>query len=72
MGAKNVQRAIFNTISALCVLPKSGRLSPWPHIRQTPIRKYPYLILYRYDEDEEMIVIQTIFHTSQSDKKKRP
>ncbi|MBO9617789.1 MAG: type II toxin-antitoxin system RelE/ParE family toxin [Niabella sp.] len=38
--------------------------------RECPINKYPYLIVYSFDEIEKEIVIAAVFHTKRNPKRK--
>ena len=40
------------------------------YYRQTLIRRFPYLIVYRYNKMKHQITIASIFHTSRNPKKK--
>ena len=31
-----------------------------------PVRKFPYLIIYRYDERQDKIVVTSVFHTKRN------
>ncbi len=34
--------------------------------RETKIKTFPYLVIYRIDEEEKVILISSIFHTSRN------
>ncbi|ANH82695.1 hypothetical protein A8C56_18460 [Niabella ginsenosidivorans] len=38
--------------------------------RECPINKYPYLIVYSFDESGKEVIISAVFHTKRNSKKK--
>ncbi len=40
------------------------------NFRETKIKRFPFLIIYRIDKEQKIIVIQSIFHTSRNPKLK--
>ena len=38
--------------------------------RETKIKRFPYLIIYRIEEEQKFIIISSIFHTSRNPKLK--
>lgn len=40
------------------------------HYRQTLVKGFPYLIVYRYNKLKQLITIASIFHTSRNPKNK--
>ncbi len=40
------------------------------NLRETRVRKFPFLIIYRIEKGKDIIIIQSIFHTSRNPKHK--
>jgi toxin ParE1/3/4 len=63
-GARRVRAAILVTLQSIIDLPYAGRLQTENAVRKVAVRRYPYLVYYRVDEDAEEIVILTIQHSA--------
>lgn len=50
-------------ITTISRVPKGGRPVGVNH-RAAVVRKFPYLVVYRYDDATDTIIIVTVFHTS--------
>ncbi len=63
------KQAIDNKIGLIGQFPKR-----YPkrkrNFRETPLKRFPYLIVYSFYENEGAIVINSIFHTSRQPSKK--
>lgn len=71
---KAVNNLIFeveNTIQLICDNPKRWR-NEYKHFRELGIKKYPYVIIYVFEEEKELVLVTGIFHTSKNPKKKYP
>ncbi|WP_291617640.1 type II toxin-antitoxin system RelE/ParE family toxin [Bradyrhizobium sp.] len=55
-GATHVRDRIFALVSLLQERPFAGRMTSRRNIRRLPTNPYPYLIDYRVDEDEIVIL----------------
>lgn len=42
----------------------------YKHFRETPLRKYPYLLVYFFDEDKKLVVVTSVFHHKRNLRKK--
>jgi plasmid stabilization system protein ParE len=65
VGAQRVRAAILATLRTIIDLPHAGRLQAVDAVRKIVVRRYPYVVYYRVDEDAEEIVVLTIQHTAQ-------
>jgi toxin ParE1/3/4 len=61
-GAANVLAAIKSSIDTLSFFPQIGRLVDDAGHRRVPVVRYPYVIFYRIDGDD--ILVLHIRHTS--------
>jgi toxin ParE1/3/4 len=61
-GAINVLRAIKSSIDTLSFFPQVGRLIDNAGHRRVPVLRYPYLVFYRIEGDE--LLVLHIRHTS--------
>lgn len=61
-GAANVLGAIKSSIDTLSFFPQIGRLVDEAGHRRVPVVRYPYLIFYRIDGNE--LLILHVRHTS--------
>jgi toxin ParE1/3/4 len=61
-GAGNVLGAIKSSIETLGFFPQIGRLVDDAGHRRVPVMRYPYLIFYRIEADE--LLILHVRHTS--------
>ena len=59
-GATRVRAAILTTLQTVIDLPNVGRHQTTGDVRKIAVRRYPYLIYYRIDEDVGEIIILTI------------
>ena len=55
-GARNVKRAIKNTIGLIGEFPESGRKSEIENVRVLPAGRYPYLIYWTVETNEVWLV----------------
>ncbi len=46
-------------------IPKIGRVV-YRQYRQVLIHGWPYVIIYRYDEPNDTVIVYSVFHTSQN------
>ncbi len=61
-GAVRVRTAILATLRIVVDLPRAGRLQTVGGVRKIGVRRYPYAVYYRVDEDAGEIVVLTIRH----------
>jgi toxin ParE1/3/4 len=62
VGAINVLHAIKSSIDTLSFFPQVGRLIDDSGHRRVPVLRYPYLVFYRIEGDE--LLVLHIRHTS--------
>ena len=63
------KQAIFEKIHEIELDPTKELLRK-PPFREAIINIFPYLIIFRIDEDEKLIFVHSIFHTSRNPRKK--
>ena len=63
-GAVRVRAAILATLRIVLDLPHAGRLQTVGDVRKIGVRRYPYAVYYRIDENAGEIVILTIRHSA--------
>ena len=63
-----VELAIRRTFELILDFPKIGRMTPRPGVRELPVRRFPYLIIFRHQADR--IEIIRVFHTSRNPRTK--
>jgi plasmid stabilization system protein ParE len=62
LGATFLTRVEACTTS-ICRTPKIGR--PYAtHYRRALVRRFPYAVIYRYDDATDAVTIHAVFHTS--------
>ena len=64
IGAERVRAAILVTLRNIIDLPFAGRRQTTDAVRKVSVRRYPYLVYYRLDEDAGEIVVLTVQHSS--------
>ena len=64
IGAERVRAAIFVTLQTVIDLPHAGRLQTVDGVRKIVVRRYPYLVYYRIDEEVGEIVVLTVQHSA--------
>jgi toxin ParE1/3/4 len=64
IGAERVRAAILVTLQTVIDLPHAGRLQTTDGVRKIVVRRYPYLVYYRIDEEAEEIVVLTVQHSA--------
>ena len=67
-AATRVVREIDRTLGMISAMPRIGRRSARPGTREFPVRRLPYLVVYRVAGDT--VEILTIFHTSRDPRTK--
>ena len=40
------------------------------HFRETSLKKYPYSLIYFFDENEKMVIVNSVFHQKRNSKRK--
>ena len=60
---------IFKHIKQIEQTPDRYRERKKPY-RETRIKNFPYLIIYRVEQKKKLIIISSIFHTSRNPRKK--
>lgn len=63
-----VELEIRRTFDLIVSFPKIGRTTPRHGVRELPVRRFPYLIIFRHRADR--IEIIRIFHTSRDPRTK--
>ena len=64
VGAERVRTAILLTLQTVVDLPNAGRRQTADAVRKIVVRRYPYLVYYRIDEDAAEIVVLTVRHSA--------
>jgi len=64
VGAERVRTAILVTLRTIVDLPYAGRLQTTDAVRKIAVRRYPYPVYYRLNEDAGEIVVLTVQHSS--------
>jgi len=59
-----VRAAILDSMQTVVLFPRSGRAQTLADVRKLVVRKYPYLIYYRFDDATDEAVVLTIQHAS--------
>lgn len=60
---------IENALSLICNNPNRWR-STYKNFRELGVHKFPYVIIYTFDENINMVIVTAIFHTSRNPIKK--
>lgn len=68
-AAENLIAEIENALQLICDNPKRWR-NEYKHYRELGLRKFPYVIIYSFEEDKRLVTITAIFHTKRNPKKK--
>ena len=63
-AAERVRSAILDSLQRLVLFPRAGRLQTVPGVRKLVTRKYPYLVYYTMDLEEDEVVILAIRHAA--------
>ena len=63
LAARKVIEAIFAAARRAALFPESGRPGEDQRVREMVLTKYPYLLQYRAENDQ--VIIVRIFHTAQ-------
>lgn len=63
------ETAVFNSIKQIQKNPDRYP-KKYNNLREIRIKKFPFLIIYRIDEEEKLIIIQSSFYTSRNPKYK--
>ncbi len=65
----DLEKEIITKVEMITKYPLRYRVSKG-YYRQTLIKRFPYLIVYRYNKLKQQITIASIFHTSRNPKYK--
>ena len=68
-AAENFVQQIQNKIDKICHSPFRYPKT-YKHFRETPLRKYPYSIIYFFDEEKKLVVLTSVFHHKRNPRKK--
>jgi plasmid stabilization system protein ParE len=60
-ATENFVNELKRQISVICEDPSRYR-NTYKNYRETSLKRFPYSIIYFIDEDQKIIVIQSIFH----------
>ena len=63
------KEAVFNKLNEIEIDPTKELQRKYPY-REAIVKVFPYLIVYRIDEENKQIFIQSIFHTRRNPRKK--
>lgn len=55
--------AVGATTTTICRIPKVGR-PVGPRHRKAVVRRFPYVVVYRYDDAIDTVIVVAVFHTS--------
>ena len=64
MGAERVRTAILTTLQIIIDLPQAGRLQASDAVGKIAVRRYPYIVYYRIDDDAGEIAVLTVQHSA--------
>jgi addiction module RelE/StbE family toxin len=64
-AALRVRSAILDSIAMLSRFPEIGRAQEIVGVRKLVVRKYPYVIYYRIDPPNRIVVVLAIQHSAQ-------
>jgi len=64
IGAERVRTAILVTLRTIIDLPRAGRLQMADGVRKIAVRRYPYLVYYRIDDNVGEIVVLAVQHSA--------
>lgn len=67
--AENFVIAVNEKIKLICTDPLRYR-NIYKHFRETSLKKYPYCIVYFLDENEQTVIITSLYHHRRNPKKK--
>ena len=62
-GSRRFLAAVGATTTTICRIPKAGR-PVGPRHRKTVVRRFPYVVVYRYDDATDTVIMVAVFHTS--------
>ena len=63
-------RAVRACVANILGAPKAYPVLQGPY-RHAPVPGFPYIIIYRYDEPSDVVIVYYVFHTSQDPSKLR-
>ena len=68
-AAENFVISIDNTLQLICNNPNRWR-NEYKNYHELGVKKYPYIIVYTIEEDQELIFVSAIHHAKKHPKKK--
>ena len=68
-AADNLITEVESALQSICDNPGRWR-NEYKHFRELGLKKYPYVIIYTVEEDQQLVIVTAIFHTSRNPKKK--
>jgi plasmid stabilization system protein ParE len=68
-AAENFVNAVELTVDLICEHPDRWR-NEVDDFFELGLKKYPYTIVYTFEEDKDLVVISSVYHQSKNPKKK--
>ena len=68
-AATNFIKEVNEKLLIICADPMRYR-STYRNLRETALKKFPYSIVYFFEEDQQLIVIFSVFHHKRNPRKK--
>jgi plasmid stabilization system protein ParE len=68
VAARNFVEEVTETILVICNDPLRYR-NTYKNYRETSLKKFPYSIIYFIDENDKVVVIQSVFHQKRNAEK---
>ena len=62
--ARRFVTAFESAITAICAAPRLWRIVESPDVRRYVLRRFPFVIYYRFLVAENLVVIYAVMHTS--------
>ncbi len=70
-AATNLIAEVEYALQLICDNPDRWR-NEYKHFLELGLKKYPYVIIYTFEEEKQLVIVSAIFHTSKHPKKKYP
>ncbi len=69
LAAENFVTAIDNVLQLICENPARWR-NAYRNFYELGVKKYPYTIIYKIEEDQRLIFVSSFYHHKRNPKKK--